>query len=332
MSKGRVFATLAACAVCVGITSFVWYKYDTKKMSEANQQIELLNNTVNSLGECVTVYGLSTTMNAGDEIKEEDLEPISMPSSKVTDAWVTDKAQVVGMYCKVRMSKGTPVTLDLVMNEQIDDTTREYDVCFSYWPVGLKVGDYVDINFTLPYGEDYIVVPKLRVKETNENSIKVDMTSEYWNIYNSAMVDFYLHMDQGASIYLAKYVEPGAQDAAIPYYAVRPNIKAIMEMNPNIVELASSALNDSLRATVDSALQAVDANTDKTNEDEQDALHTGRTNFAESITSDYVSGKEAEQEQAEQQAEQEQQQQSTTDMVQDTVNEVTPSTEEGALE
>lgn len=335
MSKGRVFATIGICIVCVGATSFAWYKYDTKKMTEANQTIEVLNNTVDALGECVTVYGLATGMEAGEEIEPEDLEPISMPSAKVTDSWVTDKAQVVGKYCKVRMSQGTPVTLDLVMSEQIDDTTREHDVCFDYWPVGLKVGDYVDVDLTLPYGEDYVVVPKLRVKEIHSNSIKVDMTAEYWNIYNSALVDYYLHLDQGSSIYLAKYVEPGAQDAAIPYYAVRPNIKAVMEMNPNIIELASSALNDSLRSTVDAALEATDANTDKSNEDEQDSLSSGRQAFNENITSDYVEDKENEQEQLEQQQEEEEaeatEQQSSQDALQDAVDTISTE-EEGALE
>lgn len=305
--KGIIIGSVLALAVGAGASSFFWYKYDTERLTEANANIEILNATIDNIGQCVPVCTVSSKMRQGEEIKPEDLTTVLLPDSMVTECWVTDPSQVEGMYYKVDMEKGTPLTTDLCMSDQIDDTTRERDICFDYMPVGLQEGDYVDVCLQLPYGEPYTVIPKLRIQEVNDVTVKVLMTEEYWNIYQSALVDYYLHSEDGASIYIAKYVEPGVQEAAIPFYSVRDNIKAVMQLNPNIVELASTALNESLRDSINKSLDAVDVNSGKNNETEKAAILSGRVAYQDNVNSDYTSKKEEREAEEEAQAEAEEQ-------------------------
>ncbi len=302
MRLKKVLLFLLVLVLGAGLASGAWFFIYNRNMKEANTTIATLNNTIDSVGQMIPVYTLAYSVQSGAEIKEDDLKMVSMPSSTVHENWITDPSTIVGKYYKIDLEINTPLTTDMVMDEQIDATTREYDLCFDRWPVGLAVGDYVDIRIVMPYGEEYIVVPKVRVADINATSIKANLTEEYWDMYCSALVDYYLHLDQGSAIYLSKYVEPGAQEAAIPYYAVRDNIKAIMNLNPNIIGLASTALNTELRNSIDTVLNNADAVTEKTSEDEQAALDSGRKAFNENVNGDYATGVKEEEQALEDQA------------------------------
>lgn len=292
--KGIVAGCIVTLAVGVGGSSFFWYRYHEDKINEANANIETLNATINNIGQCAEVYTVSKKVLCGAEIKAEDLTTVMLPSSMISECWVTDPSSIIGMYYKVDVEKGTPLTYDLCMSDQIDDTTRERDICFDYMPVGLHAGDYVDICLQLPYGEPYIVISKIRIQQVNDSTVKVLLTEEEWNIYQSALVDYYLHSMDGSSIYISKYVEPGVQEAAIPFYAVRDNVKAIMALNPNIIDLASEALNESLRDSIDKALDAVDVNSGKNNDTEKAALLEGRSAYQDNVNADYSTVKSEE--------------------------------------
>ena len=336
MRLKKVLIFLLCVGLGAGIASGAWYYVYDKNITVANSTIDILNTTINSIGESVEVYTLSHSVQSGDEIKETDLMVVSMSSSAVHENWITDKNSIIGKYYKIDMQMYTPLTTDMIMDEQIDDTTRERDLCFDKWPVGLEEGDYVDVRLVLPYGEEYIVIPKVRVNKISANSIQANLTEEYWDMYTSALVDYYLHLDQGASIYLAKYVEPGTQEAAIPYYSVRPNIKAIMQLNPNIVGLASTALNDELRSTIDTVLDNADAVTDKTSEDEQAALEAGRTAFSQNVNADYNTNAQNMAEQAEEAARQAEEEalinNNNEQTTQEQLTEQVEQLQEGALE
>ena len=338
MKVKKVLLNLLLVIVGALIASGIWYMLYSKNMKSANDTIQTLNNTIDSVGQMVPVYTLACTVQSGDEIKAEDLTVVSMPSSAVHENWITNPEDIVGKFYKINLSIYTPLTTDMVMVDQIDDTTREYDLCFDRWPVGLEVGDYVDVRLVMPYGEEFIVVPKIRVDAINATSIKANLTEEYWDMYCSALVDYYLHLEQGSAIYLAKYVEPGVQDAAISYYAVRDNIKAIMKLNPNILGLATTALNSELRNSIDAVLNDADSALDKTSEDEQSALSSGRKAFNDNVNGDYSTDASAREKEAKEQAQQEElnstsEPSDTTDMsTQEQLQQEIEDVQEGVLE
>lgn len=322
MKIKKALLVILLAGLGAGVASGIWWKIYSDNMSEANSTIQTLNTTINSIGVCTQVYTLSQKVHTGEEIKEEDLILTSMPESMVTECWVTDMSSVLGKYYKVDVEIGTPLTMDLIVDNQIDDTTRQFNLAFDRWPVGLHVGDYVDVRLALPQGEDYIVLSKVHVKDILTNTITTYLTEEQWDIYSSALIDYYVHIEQGASIYLAKYVEPGAQSAAVPFYAVRPNIRAMMELNPNIVDLASTACNENLRNSIDKVLSDTRRATFGDMEDpgtvyDIEHMGSGHQSFNDVVNSDYLEKKSQE----EQLAEQSQYEQETSDTSDQTVME-----------
>lgn len=220
----------------LNVFQFVWWNNTNKELStKYTSEIAALEQTIAGYGTEVQVYTVSAAVKAGDEIKEENIEPMKMYSSLMNDQYVTDTSMLVGKFFKIAVNPGTPIMQNMAMEESLDDTTRDKDVMLDNLPVGTKVGDYIDIRITFPYGDDYLVLSHKRIYNLGEGTIKLHLTEYEWAVYTGAMVDYSLNKDYGATIYATKYVEPGLQQDAVAYYAVPSNISALLQKNPNIL-------------------------------------------------------------------------------------------------
>lgn len=292
--KVKVILSIVITAILVsGIWGFITYQKTKTITAKFEGEISQLTATLDALGpdvECYTVteefanhYGNNT---AGQVISEKAIQPITVPSSLVGEAYITNMSQIVGKYCKVNIVPGTPITSDLLMAELYDDTLRDVDVSVNSWVVGMRVGDYVDLNITFPYGEDYIVLPRKRIQYIGDKTIKMYLTEEEWHTYQSALVDYYLHSTEGARLYLKKYVEPGVQPTATAYYAASDAVRTIMKTDPNIVNRAAIAAQDSMRPAIDGILnQFITEQT--TIQSQAGLIAGGRSQFSGDVQSDY---------------------------------------------
>lgn len=299
MSKLPVILSISGTAVLV---SGIWFGVMMHRTGSLEKkytgEVAKLESTLNALGPSVTCYTLSESFwnnnnkdIAGRTITDDSLQAISVPSSLVGTAYVTNKEDIVGKYYKVNIEPGTPITSDLVMAEIMDNTLRDIDISVSTWVVGMRVGDYVDIRLTLPYGEDYIVLTHKRIQSIGDKTVKMYLTEDEWNTYQSAMVDYYLYSQKGARIYFSKYVAPGLQTEATAFYAISDRIKEVIRTNPNIVALAQMEAQSALRPVIDGYLeQAKSPNT--TIEQEAAAISAGRSLYTSDVSSDYRSNKE----------------------------------------
>lgn len=299
MSKLPVILSISGTAVLV---SGIWFGVMMHRTGSLEKkytgEVAKLESTLNALGPSVTCYTLSESFwnnnnkdIAGRTITDDSLQAISVPSSLVGTAYVTNKEDIIGKYYKVNIEPGTPITSDLVMAEIMDNTLRDIDISVSTWVVGMRVGDYVDIRLTLPYGEDYIVLTHKRIQSIGDKTVKMYLTEDEWNTYQSAMVDYYLYSQKGARIYFSKYVAPGLQTEATAFYAISDRIKEVIRTNPNIVALAQMEAQSALRPVIDGYLeQAKSPNT--TIEQEAAAISAGRSLYTSDVSSDYRSNKE----------------------------------------
>ncbi len=224
------------------------------------QQIAILQAKIKSIGPMVSIWTVKEgpqALQAGQAIRLDDLEMNELPESLVTQSLILDPTPVIGKYYRVGLSAGTPLTWDVVMDDPIDDTTRDYDIVANMMPIGLKPGDYIDFRIVYPLGEDFIVLPHKRVEAINGKTFKLKLNETEIHFYQATLVDYFLQVDRGAMLYLTKYVEPGTQKAASPYYAVPKNILAIMEADPNIAKKINARLNDDFRSHVESAVNGV---------------------------------------------------------------------------
>lgn len=253
MKKKLIIVGVILGFVLSGVaTFFITNYFHNKETEQLTSQIATLNANLDAIGPIVTCYTVQSATFPGQEITEDLIVEQSIPSSFKNDSFATIE-DLVGLYSKVAITPGTPITKDMVMSEEVIDSLREVDISGNRWPIGLKEGDYVDLRITYPRGEDFIVLSHKRVMSITEQTLKVHMTEEEQQLYQAALVDYYLSRGYGGDLYLTKYVEPGIQEDAAVYYSVPSNIEAVCRKDPNIVNLAQVTVENTLRDMINAA-------------------------------------------------------------------------------
>ena len=260
-----IILTVIALLVGSGGTFLAVFLYNQGIIEEYQQQVSVLQASLDSVGDITEAYTVIKQTEPGEQITDEMLDIISVPASMLNDSFVMDPSLIVGKYSKVAILPGTPITSDVLMDEDINDknalyhTVREYDVVVNLWPIGLKIGDYVDMRIIMPYGEEYIVLSHMRVNGMSDKTVKFLMTEAQINLYQSALVDYYLNSAQGVSIYFTKYIEPGVQKPALITYKVSDAIMEAMKKNGNLYATAWASVYDATtRNEIDADLVTTD--------------------------------------------------------------------------
>ena len=240
---------------------FVWWGPKSEEMKVSyDSQLAEKQAELDRIGPMVTVWTIREGVNgllAGMKIELEHLDNVDIPESLINPSYILDPTPILGKYFKIGLKPGTLLSWDLVMEAPFDDTTREFDIVANVMPIGLKVGDFIDYRIVLPLGEDFIVLTHKRIEAINDRTLKVYLNEQEIHIYQSALIDYFLHRKSGTSLYITKYIEPGIQMAADPYYAIPKNIQAIMIADPNIIEQLDGPLNTKRRELIDAAIASL---------------------------------------------------------------------------
>lgn len=280
---------------------FFWKNLNNVTAEQYTSEISNLNATIAGYGKEVTCYTVTAAVKAGDEITEESVEEMKTYSSLLTEQYITDVDSIIGRYYKVALNPGTPIFQNCVMDEELDDTNRDRDIVLDRMTVGLQVGDYIDVRITMPYGDDYIVLSHKRVYGINDESIKLYLNEVEWNTYQGALIDYFLNQEYGCSIYADKYVEPGLQVDAVPFYAVPTNIAALMQRNPNVINKEEAASLTEWRESLEELL-VIFRDDDDTVDADGGRFAQGRTTRNEAIENDRKTVKDEQDAEAEQAA------------------------------
>lgn len=260
VTKTVVIAIVVA-GVTNGVQFFISSRLNSKTEAKYKSQIEQLNATIDKIGPLVECWTVDERAKAtkGTTVLENELTNIQIPESCVQSNYIMDKYDVVGKFYKIDLTNGTPLTKDMFMETELDDTSRELDITADVFPIGLAVGDYVDLRLIYPKGEDYIVLSHLRVNEINSETVKCIVKEEQILFYDSATIENFINKSKGSMTYLIKYTEPGIQEPAKITYSVPQSIMNLLDANPNIVEeINNGAIN---RDMIDTATQAIDDET-----------------------------------------------------------------------
>jgi len=135
---------------------------------------------------------------------------LDFPQANIFDESDTGKVN------KVLLPAGMPVFKMSVADERPVNDMREQEFNMFFLQTNQKKGDFVDVRIIFPNGENYIVLSKKQIKDImlDKNTVRLWLDeSEIHNI-SSAIIDAYIH--PGSKLYLATYVMPELQDAAIP--------------------------------------------------------------------------------------------------------------------
>lgn len=294
-----VFIAATVILLVLNIVQFVvWRNINVNVSTQYANEVSKLEASLARYGSDVTVYTVSNPVKAGDLIQASNLEAFTITQNIDNDQYVHNIDDITGRVFKVAVNPGTPITSNMTMAEVIEDDMRDRDIVLDRITVGIEEGDYIDIRITMPYGDDYVVLSHKRVYGISENTVKVYLTEFEWLQYQGAMVDYYLNLEYGCSIYADRYIEPGIQQAAVKYYTVPRNIAQLMQKDPNIVDKAEASDLDTWRESIEELLiifrdeeDTVDVDGGKFNE--------GRKNLNESVNSDRKTKAEEDAENAE---------------------------------
>lgn len=259
--KKKVVTALLILLSIAGIGSAVYFGVQFNKVSAERetlvQQNAVLQSTIDAIGPTTTAYTVAAEVSPRDIIHEDDFVEILIPTANVTEDTVLDLSKLEGKIYKVDIQPGTIMTESLVMDEEYDETKYDKDLVFDYLPLGLKVGDYVNVNLTYPYGQTFTVLSHIRVDQivVDSNVIKTHLNAAQCELWRSARTEYALLHEKGLAIYLEKYREPGV-DEAVAFYPVTSDMEAVVNANPNI-EDASVCVNSTLRSQIDTMLSVI---------------------------------------------------------------------------
>jgi len=247
-----LFFLLAGAGIAGTVYFYTQYNGITAERDLLVQQNGELQVAIDAIGPITEVYTVVTNVTAGAQVRAEDLVMQTIPVSSVTESYCMSQEEIVGNYWKINLSPGVSITKDCLMSDPMEDILYERDMTFTYLPLGIKVGDYIDIRMVLPYGQELIVLSHQRVRQLveNTNTIKLVLTEAQNTLWNSALKDLALYAKDGLSVYVMKYIEPGITDIAVTYYPVREEMENTVKLNPNIKD-KSLCVNSTLRSEID---------------------------------------------------------------------------------
>ena len=293
---------LAVVAIGLNIFQFMWWKnINTQTAEKYTAELASLQAQLDSIGSRVEVYTVSTAKKAGDQITDKDITSMWTYSALISDQYVMNVDDILGRYYKIAVNPGTAITKNMVMDDELIDSMRDRDIILDRLTVGIEPGDYIDIRMTMPYGDDYVVLSHKRIQDINEATIKVYLTELEWNIYQGALIDYYLNKDYGCTIYADRYIEPGLQQSAINFYAVPDNIAALLQKNPNIVDKVEAASLNEWRKSIEEIL-VIFRDEEDTIDSDAAKLSEGRSTFNTSINGDYQTARDESEQRAEDEA------------------------------
>ena len=261
MKRIWIIVIAFAAVLLAGGGSFAGYLYLDENYFTPLQDAEDLNaaylEAYGDIGSVVIGWVATNTQSCGRQIEQRDLAAVMLPAGAVEGGIATDLSALVGKYYRIDITPGSLLSMDMVMDFPQSPDDRAFDVITAYNPIGLRVGDLVDIRVNLPNGEDYVAISCKRVEGIYNDVLKLVMSEYDIAVYNSLMVDAALF--KGAVIYTTQYLS-GAQTAAEEFYPISEDVLRVALKNPNIPDWIDYESNRKRRGELEATMAALSEN------------------------------------------------------------------------
>lgn len=230
-SKRKIFIkAFLALFIGGGMLALIYYYHTT--LEEKNLEITSLKEQLNTVEETSIVYRLSSDVKAGNACNDYELEAVEVLTEVCAKTNIYDLEDIIGRYYLLDLKVGTMLTSDMFVDYELTNDMRYMDVVFDEIPIGLEVGDYIDVRISFPLGQDYISLSHKKVAEINDSVVKLIVNQEDFYRYESMKTDLATY--KSTKIYGAQYIAAGVQDAARIYYPVNLEVLLTMIKDPNI--------------------------------------------------------------------------------------------------
>ena len=238
------------------IGGFILYKIISNqqdKISELETDYQEAQTTIDSYGTLVPIYVVQEEILSGSILDTSKVKEIEVPSSQVTEQYITDLKTIENYIVKTDLKVGTPLIKDVLTFENITPTDRYEDIVVDTFPIEPRIGQYYDVHLVTPQGIDYLVLSKKRVVNFYGTAMRAVLNEVERMRYNSALVDTFLN--EGSYLYTDIYVEPSLQEKATPWYVATDNVRKANQQNPNLAQEVKKALLEENRETFNNSLK-----------------------------------------------------------------------------
>ncbi len=184
------------------------------------------------------VYTLKRDIAFTNEVTLQDLELRKIDNNSVPNGAITTSKQlgvVLGdkSFARIDLKSGTVLTEAMIYkDEKIEKDVRMQEFNMVLLPSQLDEGDYIDVRFLLPTGNDYVVVSKARVSKVTQQTMWLNLDEIERLRMSSAIIESYL--TEGALLYAIEYSDAPQQEAAEVTYDVLRSVMDLLRINPNV--------------------------------------------------------------------------------------------------
>ena len=207
-----------------------------------------------------SAYVLTTEVKSGETIKANHLAIVEVSTSSLPSNYFGDTEGISqGIYkSKVDLKPGTVLSNSFVYKDkEFADSTRYVEYNMLTLPSTLRVGDHIDVRFTIPSGQNYIVLAKKQIVSLNNTTIGLYLTEDEILMMSGAVIESYIM--KASNLHAIQYVEAGVQEAATPTYAINSAVRSLMsseasKANIKDYTMINKSLNDGLRAEIEQEL------------------------------------------------------------------------------
>lgn len=200
-------------------------------LSTRDGQLEQFQQKIEEIGPLTTCYELNYDVKGGTVISESDFTSIEIPQ-KAAAGYVQDINEVIGKYYKTDIAANTVMPECLAMDFVLENDLRYLDVVIDELPIGLEVGDYVDVRFRFTFGQDMIALAHKQIVDINLNVLKLVVDEKDIYTYESMQKDKAQYV--GCKTSAIQYIEGAIQPSGKNYYPLRIDILATLVQDPNI--------------------------------------------------------------------------------------------------
>lgn len=193
-------------------------------------------------------YRLVSDIKSGEGIGASKVERVKIAVDNLPSDYIGDNIDITSCKSKIDLQAGTVLGASMLyQEEEIKDSTRRMEYNMLTLPSTLRIGDYIDVRFTMPSGQNYIVLSKKEVKNINNTTVTLYLTEDEILMMSSAIIESYIM--KASNLYVVQYVEAGLQQSSTPTYVVNTDVYQLIQSNStkgiNIEDY--SKINDSMK-------------------------------------------------------------------------------------
>lgn len=183
-----------------------------------------------SKGGTAYAYKLISEVKSGEIIDASKVERVRVLVDNLPSDYINETTDITACKSKVDLQTGTILSASLLYTgEELKNSTRKVEYNMLTLPSTLQVGDYIDVRFTMPSGQNYIVVSKKQVKDIKESTITLYLTEDEILMMSAAIIESYVMKASNLNAY--QYVQAGIQEASTPTYSVNSDVYQLIMSN-----------------------------------------------------------------------------------------------------